>query len=332
MKLSLAMLLLVLGSCASTRGRLDMDSIGRRDLPEVGDEIVICGQRYSIGAPVVLWTDPDGYDAYQTDFHFGSPPRSVKKPPRVGKLRYTPGRETRSEGVTVLFPAGSNDIDALGEVVDQFVLHYDVAGLSRSCFKVLHDRRGLSVHFMLDIDGTIYQTLDLRDQAWHAAKANPRSIGIEIANMGAWQLSKVAELETWYSRDWKGTRIRIPAWVEESGVRTLGFVGRPARDERIRARIQGEVREQYDFTPEQYDSLVKLTAALCQIFPNLEPTVPRDARGRVRTTVMSDAEWRAYSGILGHLHVSKHKQDPGPAFEWESFLVRVQMRLMSSGT
>jgi len=36
------------------------------------------------------------------------------------------------------------------------------------CFKVLHDHRDLSVHFMLDLDGTIYQTLDLKERAWHA--------------------------------------------------------------------------------------------------------------------------------------------------------------------
>jgi len=44
-------------------------------------------------------------------------------------------------------------------------MHYDVCGVSRQYFKVLHDYRGLSVHFMLDIDGTIYQTLDLNERA-----------------------------------------------------------------------------------------------------------------------------------------------------------------------
>ena len=48
----------------------------------------------------------------------------------------------------------------LQQVVDQFVIHFDVCGTSRRCFEVLQDKRGLSVHFMLDIDGTIYQTLD----------------------------------------------------------------------------------------------------------------------------------------------------------------------------
>ena len=38
---------------------------------------------------------------------------------------------------------------------------------------------------MLDLDGTIYQTLDLKEGAWHATDANGRSIGIEIANIGA---------------------------------------------------------------------------------------------------------------------------------------------------
>ena len=39
---------------------------------------------------------------------------------------------------------------------------------------------------MLDLDGTIYQTLDLKEGAWHATVANGRSIGIEIANIGAY--------------------------------------------------------------------------------------------------------------------------------------------------
>ena len=38
----------------------------------------------------------------------------------------------------------------------------DVEGYSKGTFRVLHDMRGLSVHFMLDLDGTIYQTLDLK--------------------------------------------------------------------------------------------------------------------------------------------------------------------------
>jgi len=41
------------------------------------------------------------------------------------------------------------------------VIHFDDAGTSRTCFLVLQDDRDLSVHFMLDLDGTIYQTARL---------------------------------------------------------------------------------------------------------------------------------------------------------------------------
>ena len=34
---------------------------------------------------------------------------------------------------------------------------------------------------MLDVDGTIYQTLDVKERAWHATTSNTRAVGIEIA-------------------------------------------------------------------------------------------------------------------------------------------------------
>jgi hypothetical protein len=129
--------------------------------PTEGREIVVCGRRFYAGVPVVLWTSPPGYDASSEHARFG-PDATGEGAPKG--LRYQPGRVEKGS------PA--------------FVLHYDAAGSSKKCFEILQDRRGLSVHFMLDVDGTIYQTLDLRDQAWHATKANPRSIGVEIANLG----------------------------------------------------------------------------------------------------------------------------------------------------
>jgi N-acetyl-anhydromuramyl-L-alanine amidase AmpD len=84
---------------------------------------------------------------------------------------------------------GGWDLPLLQREVDQFVIHFDVAGTSRQCFKTLHDLRGLSVQFMLDLDGTIYQTLDLKERAWHATTSNNRSVGIEIANMGAYPVN-----------------------------------------------------------------------------------------------------------------------------------------------
>src|SRR5438045_341937 len=41
-------------------------------LPRAGDEIMVCGQLFHTGAPVILWTDPGGYDAYRTERRFAS--------------------------------------------------------------------------------------------------------------------------------------------------------------------------------------------------------------------------------------------------------------------
>src|SRR5262245_19754063 len=39
-------------------------------LARAGDEIMVCGQLYHTGTPVILWTDPAGYDAYRTERRF----------------------------------------------------------------------------------------------------------------------------------------------------------------------------------------------------------------------------------------------------------------------
>ncbi len=296
-----------------------------------GDEIVVCGRRVSIGAPVVLWTDVGGYDAYSTELHF---PDEAPKDKPVG-LRYQPGRklakavdskETRLGSLS----GTSSCFDDARRAIDMFVLHYDVCGTSRQCFKILQDRRQLSVHFMLDVDGTLYQTLDLSDTAWHARQANPRSVGVEIANIGAYKPGD-ATLDAWYSTDEHGPRLKLPEWMKTSGIRTPGFIARPARAERVHGAIHGVEYEMHDLTPQQYDTLVKLAAALCTVFPRLEPDAPRDAAGKVRWDALSDEEFKAFHGILGHYHVTKDKQDPGPAFDWEPFLERVRARIAELG-
>jgi hypothetical protein len=40
-------------------------------LKRTGDEIMVCGQLFHTTAPVILWTDEHGYDAYRTDRRFG---------------------------------------------------------------------------------------------------------------------------------------------------------------------------------------------------------------------------------------------------------------------
>ncbi|HVS53110.1 MAG TPA: peptidoglycan recognition family protein [Opitutaceae bacterium] len=279
--------------------------------PPSGDEIVVAGQRFHTGTRVVTWLEPEGYNAYR-----GAAPLELRQP---NGLSAREAARVKARGWT---------LPTLQKVVDQFVVHYDAEGLSRICFDVLRKRPGLGVHFLLDVDGTIYQTLDLQERAAHATIANSRSIGIEIANIGAYPPAESAPLGEWYARDAQGgTIIAIPKKIREPGIRTRDFVGRPVRAAPVNGVVQGKALVQYDFTPEQYTALAKLTATLCRVFPRIACDAPRDASGAVLLRKLPDADFANHRGILGHFHIQENKVDPGPAFQWEAFLAETRREL-----
>jgi N-acetyl-anhydromuramyl-L-alanine amidase AmpD len=328
------------------------------ELRRRGDEIVVCGRYFHTGAPVVLWTDPGGYDAYRTEKRFVPWERAEWTPPTAEKKADGPSTPNRysirfasrvGQPDCPLTPedferirGGGWDVPTLQKCVDQFVLHYDVCGTSRQCFRVLHDMRGLSVHFMLDIDGTIYQTLDLKERAWHATVSNDRSIGIEIANIGAYPRSQLAVLDKWYEPGaswWLGGqaegsatassatgRITIPPQYGDGGVRIAGTYS-PASERPAVGNIQGQELVMFDLTPQQYTSLARLTAAICTVFPNIPCDYPRDADGQLVTAKLPDDALRDYRGILGHYHIQANKTDPGPALEWDHLTGEARKRL-----
>ena len=85
----------------------------------------------------------------------------------------------------------------------------------------------------------------------------------------------------------------------------------------MHGNIQGEDLVQYDFTPEQYEALTKLTASLCKIFPKLQCRYPVDAQGHLIPRKLPAEELKNYQGVLGHYHIQTNKTDPGPAFDWD---------------
>lgn len=276
-----------------------------------GNVLVVAGVRVPVDAPVVLWTEEPFYDAYREGPRFSAEGKQEK--------RYRPGREPRTPALAEQVARDGWSRANLAEQVDLFVLHYDACGTSRTCFRVLQDERILSVHFLLDVDGTLYQTLDLAETAWHARAANPRSIGVEIAHVGAFPPGERERLERWYEWSETGTRLR-PERLESAEVRTLAFEASPAREAFVRGAIHGQELLQPDFTPEQYRSLAALARALHEVFPRIALDAPRDAAGAVRMDALTDAEEAEFSGILGHYHLQTDKLDPGPAFDWERFL------------
>jgi PBP4 family serine-type D-alanyl-D-alanine carboxypeptidase len=305
-------------------------------LKRSGNEIMVCGQMFDIGTPVVLWTDPGGFDAYRTERRFAPwDEASFQATTRAATTQKsvdikTPNRlDHRYKVLTpeeLEIARGGMPLSLLQQKVDQFVIHYDVAGTSANCFKVLHDSRGLSVQFMLDIDGTIYQSCDVKEACFQATKANHRGIGIEIANMGSYSSGESPLYKRWYATDDKGPYINVPESLKKY-IRTPNFVGRPARPEMIVGEVQGRTQRQYDYTPQQYAALIKLTAGLCTVLPKIECDYPRDENGKLIPHALSDEQWKSYHGVLGHYHVQTNKSDPGPAFQWDYVIDNARKRM-----
>jgi N-acetyl-anhydromuramyl-L-alanine amidase AmpD len=242
-----------------------------------GSSIVIAGQSFDVGRPVVLWSDPQGFDAYQTTCIDQTGGCCDHASPRFSARK---GLDERS-------------VPGLGRLISQLVLHFDGCVNSRSCFKSMHNREraagstgcGLSAHFMVDADGTIYQTMDLAERAYHAEEVNSTSVGVEICNRG-----KVDKSE------WP----KLPA----------EYRTRPEKD----VVINGEHHLAYEFRAEQYDSIIALARTLLRVFPRIKPVMPEKAGAPDLDTL---ADPLAFAGIVGHLHVDLQKQkwDPG-ALDW----------------
>ena len=161
-----------------------------------------------------------------------------------------------------------------------FVNHWDVCLNSKSCQRVV-DRRSVSVHFLIDNDGTIYQTMDLQHVAWHAgnSKVNAKSIGVEISN--AYDL----KWQRWYKKNGFGERAIV-------------------RD----AYVHGKrLRPHLDFYPVQIEALMALWKAChnaCGI-PYETPT------GDAKNAYTSQVSSGRFKGYVSHYHVTKKKIDCG---------------------
>ena len=162
--------------------------------------------------------------------------------------------------------------------IKSFVNHWDVCLSSTSCAKVLA-KRGISVHFCIDNDGTIIQLHDLNDSCWHAGNRNVNkySIGVEIAN------AYYPKYQNWYVRN--------------------GFGERPIMEG---ALAQNKVLDPFTwFYPAQLDALDALWKAVHE-----GCGIPMEAPD---TKWAYDADCAAgrFKGFMNHFHCSKKKIDVG---------------------
>lgn len=257
--------------------------------------LIIGGRSFPTDAPIVNWMEGPKWNAH-LEFCQSTPsnerpvcpagpnqntqfPFSLKVP-RKGTKRYW----TRSALRNSKWKNGEDaPYEAVKSVVNQFVLHHDGCSGAAMCFDVLQNERGFSVHFILDNDGTIFQTLDLGLMAFHASLWNDKSIGIEMCNRGDAKL--------------------FPGYYK-------GGKNGPDREVKY-CKVNGHTFEAYDYTPEQYDSLRKLSRALLRLLPNLPAEYPQSSPGVQTWDTMPYNASINFAGFIGHYHLTERKWDPG---------------------
>jgi len=241
--------------------------------------IVVGGALYDIGVPVVKWFDPDGFDGYTTEriVHRTYNERADRHENRVVRGRRY-GQRRRG-------------IDS----IRQIVLHHtggDGDGAARVYNTLFNDRR-LSVHFVVDDDGRVFQFLDVVEKAWHAGKVNEVSVGIEC-NL----FPLVDRKPNYYSGPRNDRTNNVP---HEVG----------------RFEVHGKTYDAFVMPSKQVDSAARVCAgvwaglyqqtgrprfATAPLFPHDEVT------GEIPRTNVSDV--RGHVGMLGHYHVTARKIDP----------------------
>lgn len=254
--------------------------------------LIIAGQTFKIDAPVINFREPPFWDATREVCQpTATDPVPPCKPGGIpyGKLPkpYTKRYSTRP----MLRRYGMNPpLDAVKAAIKQFVIHHDGCSSADMCFSVLQNERGLSCHFLIDNDGTIYQTIDLSLMAYHAAEWNTASIGVEFCNRG-----DAKKEPNYYSNGKYG----------------------PKRDVKP-CKINGHTILAFDYTPAQKDSMIKLGRALQRLLPNLPAEFPQSGAGvQSWDTMPTNASFR-FSGYIGHYHLTQQKWDPGP-FDFKEF-------------
>lgn len=139
---------------------------------------------------------------------------------------------------------------------------------------------GLSIHYVVDSDGTATQMCALDRVCLHAGAANAASVGIEVVSPG------------------------IPGSLSE-GERERGVV-RDEYDDRIRGRRVTML----DYTAAQAEAVSQLVEQICDRL-HIPRSVPLEHDGSLMRRQMTDAELASYRGVLGHYHCHETKLDPG---------------------
>jgi hypothetical protein len=293
-----------------------------RDPPAVNQSIIACGQSVDIGAPVVLWKDEGGFNC-------------PNKRGRENCSQHDPALDDQptqpDKAYQILDPKVA--YKELQQSVYQLILHYDVCYCSYQCHQIMKDSTFKGSQFYLDLDGTIYQTCDLY---WKTNTGpsddrigNIRSVHVEMANLSWEALKEESDLykvtEDQYKKIKGQWQLILPP-VYRDKLRTRDFKAIPARSHKQRGylsrRINGSMVRMWDFTEEQYQSVIKLCLGIHRLLPKIKLKVPHDKKTN-RIPLDRISNFSRFAGVLGHCHIQqgtsddlRPKYDPGSAFNW----------------
>ena len=156
-----------------------------------------------------------------------------------------------------------------------FVTHWDVCLNSTYCQKVLN-KRGLSVHFLIDNDGTIIQTLDTQHVGYHAgSRHNSSTIGVEVSS------AHDLKWQSWYERN--------------------GFGPRPiVKNAKCHGRRLNDFLGFYDVQEQALAALWEATSHAA----NIPLELPR-----TKDTVDTAVQAGGFRGFVNHYHITNRKID-----------------------
>ncbi len=287
----------------------------------MNQNIIACGQKVDIGTPVVLWTDKKGFEC---------PNKRGRQTCSQHDSSLNDAPSQKSSSYKIKNPETA--YKELTKNVYQFVLHYDVCYTSFHCHQLMVESPFKGSHFYLDLDGTLFQTCDLYWKTNTAPaddkKGNERAVHVEISNLSWEALAKQAEYypskKDKYKKTEKGWKLDIPDEYKTKILNTP-FTAMPSRTFGGRGyfskKINGKMVRMWDFTEEQYETLIKLSIGLNKLLPGIKLQVPTDKESG-KHPLDRLKNFSRFSGILGHSHVQNGstglecKYDPGSAFNW----------------
>ena len=161
------------------------------------------------------------------------------------------------------------------------VTHWDAALSADSCYKILK-KKGISSHFVIDNDGTIYQMVDGNHVCWHAGirSVNETSIGIDFTN------AYYTKYQNWYER--------------------RGFGERPVLEN---VKVHGRTLDPFlGYYPVQIEAYKALVKGLSEHY-GIELKCPLDEDGELLTTVDDTAAAGDFEGVVTHYHLTRRKKD-----------------------